>query len=73
MILVFSLDFVDTAIKGPAYRAQFGTMADVRNIIFIVLCLLAMKIGNRIFQGIFACLAVLLEILYIVKTSLTLS
>jgi hypothetical protein len=72
MIIVFSLDFVDTAIKGPAYRAQFGTMANVRDIIFIALCLLAMKIGNRSFQAIFACLAVLLEILYILKTSLTL-
>ena len=73
MILVFTLDFVDTAIKGAAYRAQFGTMADIRDIIFIVLCLLAIKIGNRSFQAIFACMAVLLEILYIVKTSLTLS
>jgi len=72
MIIVFSLDFVDTAIKGPAYRSQFGTMANVRDIIFIALCLLAMKIGNRSFQAIFACLAVLLEILYILKTSLTL-
>jgi len=48
-------------------------MADVRDIIFIVLCLLAMTIGNRAFQAIFACAAVLLEILYILKTSLTLS
>lgn len=72
MVIVFSLDFVDTAIKGSAYRAQFGTMADVRDIVFIVLCLLAIKISNRAFQATFACLAVFLEILYILKTSLTL-
>jgi len=73
MIAVFSLDFVDTAIKGHAYRAQFGAMADVRDAVFIVLCLLAIRIGNRAFQATFACLAVILEILYILKTSLTLS
>jgi hypothetical protein len=72
MILVFSLDFVDTAIKGSAYRAQYGTMADVRDGVFIVLCLLAINIGNRVFQASVACLAVAIEILYIFKTALPL-
>jgi uncharacterized membrane protein len=73
MIVVFSLDFVDTAIKGSAYRAQFATMANIRDAAFIVLCMLAINISNRALQAVFACLTVSLEILYILKTSLTLS
>ena len=68
---LFALDFIDTFIKGPAYRAHFGAMANLRDAVFIVLCLLAMKISNRYFQAALACFAVLFEILYILKTSLT--
>lgn len=68
---LFTLDFIDTFIKGPAYRAQFGAMANIRDAVFILLCLLAMKFSNRRFHAFLACTAVLLEILYILHTSLT--
>ena len=68
---LFALDFIDTFIKGPAYRAQFGPMANFRDGLFIVLCLLAIKISNRRFQAALACFAVLFEIFYILKSSLT--
>jgi hypothetical protein len=72
LAVVFALDFIDTAIKGSAYRAQFGTIADFRDALFIILCLLAIKISNRTFHAAFACFAVLFEIVYILKRSLTL-
>jgi hypothetical protein len=68
---LFALDFVDTFIKGPAYRAQFGAMANIRDGLFIVLCLLAIKVSNRRFHAALACFAVLFEIFYILKSSLT--
>lgn len=65
LALLFALDFIDTFIKGPAYRAQFGTVANIRDCLFILLCLLAIKIPNRRFHAALACFAVLFEILYI--------
>ena len=59
------MDFIDTFIKGAAYRAQFGTVANLRDVLFILLCLLAIKISNRRFHAAFACFAVVFEILYI--------
>jgi hypothetical protein len=73
LAVVFAIDFIDTAIKGPVYRARFGTMADTRDAIFIILCLLAIKISDRIFHATFACFAVIVEVIYILKRSLTLS
>jgi hypothetical protein len=68
---LFALDFIDTFIKGPEYRAQFGMMANIRDGLFIVLCLLAIKIANRRFHAALACFAVLFEIFYILNSSLT--
>jgi hypothetical protein len=58
-------------IKGPAYRAQFGMMANIRDGLFIALCLLAIKISNRRFHAVVGCFTVLFEIFCTFKSSLT--
>jgi len=68
---LFALDFIDTYIKGPAYRAQYATAANLRDAIFIVVCVLAIRVANRRVHAVLACFAVLLEIVYILSRYLT--
>jgi hypothetical protein len=48
-------------------------MANIRDGLFIVLCLLAIKISNRRFHAALACFAVVFEIFYILHRYLTLT
>ena len=57
LALLYAAYIVDTLIKGKAYSAHLHWEYPVRNVIHIILCLVAIKVNNRKFH---ACFVILL-------------
>jgi len=68
MLILFEiLDIVDTAIKGTAYLASFSIEYWLHAVLFVLICLAAMRIENRRFHLIFAVAAIVYEISWVVR------
>jgi hypothetical protein len=72
MAVVYVLDYVDTAIKGGAYLHSFGIEYPIRNISYIVLCLVAMRTRQTWFHATFAVASVLYQLSWIARAFETL-
>jgi hypothetical protein len=64
----FLLDIVDTLIKGKQYFLHSGLIYDVRVVLHVLLCLLAMRINNRKFHAALVIFFILYEIVYIANS-----
>ncbi len=64
----FLLDIIDTWIKGRQYFLHSGPEYDIRIILHIILCLLAIKINNRRFHAGLVIFFILYEIVYIARS-----
>ena len=66
--LLFLLDFVDTFIKGWIYYSEHYTIAyPIRNIVHIILCLIAMSTSSRKYHSLIVILFILYEFFYIYR------
>jgi hypothetical protein len=63
----FVFDLVDTLLKGREHFAWFGVEYLVRTPVLVALCIAAMFIANRIFQGLFVIAALLYQIIWILR------
>ena len=61
LALSFLLDFGDTLIKGKAYLHSLTAEYPVRNIAYILLCLVAMRVRSERFHAAFVIAAICLR------------
>lgn len=68
-VLAFSFvtDVIDTLLKGPEYLQHLGVEYPIRNILHLVLCLLAIRITNRTFHGVLVIAFIVYEMSYILR------
>ncbi|MET3879472.1 hypothetical protein [Chitinophaga sp. OAE865] len=68
-VLAFSFiaDVVDTLIKGHDYYHHFGIEYPIRNVVHIILCLMAIRISNRTFHGALVIAFIIYEMSYILR------
>jgi hypothetical protein len=67
MALLFVADVIDGLIKGRDYFIRLGPAYAIRTVIYILLCLLAIRVKKPWFHASFAVFAVLYEIAYILE------
>ena len=67
LAVVYVVDFADTLVKGQTYLSQFGVEYPLRNIVHVVLCLVAIATPRKRFHAAFAVLAVLYQLSWIVR------
>lgn len=67
LAMIFAADIVDTVIKGKEYMARFYWEFPVRNIIHILLCLIAIKLDNKKFHAILVILFIVYELSFIIR------
>jgi hypothetical protein len=65
--LVFAADFIDTFLKGKQYVQHLLWEYPVRNIVHIILCLIAIKISNKRFHAILVILFIIYELSFILR------
>jgi hypothetical protein len=63
----YLLDMVDTFIKGHAYYSHYTLEYPIRNISHFVLCMVAMKVNNKIFHAMLVILFIVYEFSYILR------
>ncbi|WP_372013383.1 hypothetical protein [Pseudoxanthomonas sp. 10H] len=64
---VYAVDLLDTWIKGPAYFHSFGPEFVVRNVAYIVLCLVAAATRNPTYHALFLCAGLAYQIAWIAR------
>jgi hypothetical protein len=64
---VYAVDYVDTLLKGVQYLHGFGAEYPARNVLHIAACLVPMTTRNPRFHPMFAVLAVLYQLSWIVR------
>lgn len=65
--LSFFIDFFDTLLKGADHYNSLGIEYTVRNIVFIILSIVAMFNNNRYFHNIFVVVALVYEAVFIFR------
>lgn len=67
LAIAYLLDFVDTWMKGTAHLHALGAEYIVRGVVFVVLCLVAMRTRNERFHGAFAVLGLIYQLSFILR------
>jgi hypothetical protein len=67
LALTFLVDVADTLLKGTPYVAGLGIEYEIRVVVYVVLCTLAMFINNQRFQGSFVVISLLYQISWIFR------
>lgn len=67
LAVVYVVDFLDTWLKGAAYLHALGPEYAVRGLVFVILCLIAMRTRNARFHGAFAVLGILYQMSFILR------
>ena len=67
MALSYAIDLIDTAIKGRAYFASMGPEYPLRNLAYIVLCLIAMRTRAEWFHRAFVIAGIVYELSWIYR------
>ncbi|OCP36303.1 hypothetical protein [Ensifer sp. LC163] len=67
LALAFAVDLFDTALKGKAYFASYGLEYPMRNVTYIVLCLIAAWTPNRRFHAAFLIGAVTYQLVWMYR------
>ena len=61
------IDFIDTAIKGRAYFESMGPEYPVRNLGYILMCLIAMRTRSEWFHRAFVAAGIVYELSWIYR------
>lgn len=64
---VYVVDFLDTWLKGATYLHALGPEYAIRGLVFVILCLIAMRTRNARFHGAFAVLGILYQVSFILR------
>lgn len=67
LALAYAVDLADTAIKGRSYFSSFGYEYPVRNVVYIVLCIVAAVTANRRFHAAFVSVGLLYQLSWIFR------
>ncbi|QWP76351.1 hypothetical protein J5226_22645 [Lysobacter sp. K5869] len=67
MALSYAIDFGDTLIKGTRYFEAFGLEYPLRNLAYVVLCLIAMRTRSERFHAAFAVAGLLYQASWIYR------
>lgn len=67
LALVYAMDVGDTLLKGSSYLQGFGTEYEIRNGVYIVVCLIAMRTRNRVFHAVFAVVNLIYQVSWILR------
>jgi hypothetical protein len=67
LALTFLVDVADTLLKGTPYTAGLGIEYAIRVVAYIVLCILAMFVSNKPFQGSFVVISLLYQTSWILR------
>jgi hypothetical protein len=65
LALIYAVDLLDTYLKGAEFFAQLGPMYAVRNTLYIVGCLVGIRVRNTTYHGSFAVIGLLLQVVWI--------
>ncbi|MDX3925333.1 MAG: hypothetical protein QHC90_05910 [Shinella sp.] len=65
--LAYAIDVADTALKGKAYFGSFGYEYPLRNVTYIVLCIIAARTTNRRFHVAFVSIGLLYQLSWIFR------
>lgn len=65
LALVFAIDFLDTAIKGPDYFTRMGLEYPLRNLLLIALCLLAARTRSQRLHGVYMAVALVGQVAWV--------
>jgi len=65
--VTFAADIIDTVIKGKEYMDHLYWDFPIRNIVHIILCLVAMKVSNKKFHAVLVILFLAYELLFIAR------
>lgn len=65
--MTYAVDLIDTLLKGEAYFQSLGWEYPTRNIVYIVLCIVAAITANRRFQAAFVILGLVYQITWIFR------
>jgi len=63
----FAVDVIDTLLKGKDYAESLNWEYPVRNIVHIILCLVAIRVSNKKFHAILVILFILYELSWILR------
>lgn len=63
----FTVDVLDTWVKGTAYIHGLGTEYLLRNMAYVAFCLVAIRVRNETFHRLFVVAAIAYEVLWIVR------
>jgi hypothetical protein len=64
---VYLVDFADTALKGPGFFQSLGTEYVVRNVAYIVGCLVAIWVRSPVYHGAFVVLGLAHQVTWIAR------
>ncbi len=67
LALSFLIDIVDTALKGWVHLANLGLEYPLRIAAYVALCLIAMATAHRGFHAAFVCVALVYQLLWILR------
>jgi hypothetical protein len=67
MATLYLIDFGDTLIKGNPYYRHFGIEYPIRNVVYIVLSLVAMRVRSETFHRCFVVFAIVYELSWIYR------
>lgn len=67
LALAYAVDLADTAFKGRLYFESFGYEYPLRNIVYIVLCIIAAVTANRRFHAAFVSVGLLYQVTWIFR------
>jgi hypothetical protein len=67
LALTFLVDVADTLLKGTPYVTGLGIEYEIRVVLYLVLCILAMFVSNQRFQGAFVVISLLYQTSWIFR------
>ena len=67
LAVTYAVDLIDTFLKGQAYFHSLGWEYPIRNIVYIVLCIIAAFTANRRFQTAFVIVGLAYQISWIFR------
>lgn len=67
LAVTYAVDLIDTWLKGGAYFHSLGWEYPTRNVVYIVLCIVAAMTANRRFQAAFVTVGLIYQITWIFR------
>ncbi|MBM7048064.1 hypothetical protein [Rhizobium lusitanum] len=67
LAVTYAVDLIDTRLKGEAYFHSLGWEYPTRNVVYIILCIVAAMTANRRFQAAFVTVGLIYQITWIFR------